>query len=98
MGKQVDGQDSSAEDELARAVQALQSVTKACLTELKSFANPPKDVKVCLEGLGILMGLASLEWKDLKKLIGDSKIIDMMKGYDKDKVSPAIQSIQLIII
>ena len=36
------------------------------------------------------MGLASLEWKDLKKLIGDSKIIDMMKGYDKDKVSPAI--------
>ena len=74
--------------ELETAVQGMDSVSKADLVELKSFAAPPHAVKLVMEAVCILMGCAPT-WVQSKKLLDDTSFLHTLKTFDKDNVSPA---------
>ena len=71
---------------LESAVKALGSLTKADITEVKQFTNPPNAVRVVLEGVCVLLG-EETKWDNAKKLLGRSDFMDLLKGYDKDNIA-----------
>ena len=70
---------------LESAVKALGSLTKADITEVKSFTNPPQAVRVVLEAVCVLLGEKE-SWENAKKLLGRSDFMDLLTTYDKDNI------------
>lgn len=73
---------------LESAVKALKSLTKADITEVKSFTNPPNAVRVVMEAVCVLMG-EEPKWENSKKLLGRSDFMELLTGYDKDNIADA---------
>merc|ERR1719230_955180 len=73
---------------LNAAVKALDSLSKADITEVKSFAKPPPAVMTVMEAVCILLG-SKPTWDDSKRLLGDVTFMDQLKEYDKDNIPPA---------
>ena len=73
---------------LESAVKALKSLTKADITEVKSFTNPPNAVRVVMEAVCILLG-EEPKWENSKKLLGRSDFMELLTGYDKDNIAEA---------
>lgn len=70
---------------LESAVKALQSLTKADITEVKSFANPPKAVQTVMQAVCVMMGEKE-DWDSSKKLLGKSDFLQSLQDYDKDNI------------
>jgi dynein heavy chain len=70
---------------LESAVKALSSLTKADITEVKSFTNPPNAVRIVMEAVCVLLGEKE-SWETSKKLLGRSDFMDLLTGYDKDNI------------
>jgi dynein heavy chain len=70
---------------LESAVKALDSLTKADITEVKQFANPPPAVKTVMEGICIMFE-EKTDWDSAKKVLARSTFIPDMKEYDKDNI------------
>lgn len=70
---------------LEAAENALNSLTKADITEVKSFANPPQAVKVVMEAVCVLFGEKE-NWENSKKILGRADLMDALKNYDKDNI------------
>ena len=70
---------------LESAVKALNSLTKADITEVKSFTNPPGAVRVVMEAVCVLLGEKET-WENAKKLLSRSDFMDLLTGYDKDNI------------
>lgn len=73
---------------LQSAVNALKSLTKSDITEVKSFTNPPNAVRVVMEGVCVLLGEKE-SWDVAKKLLGRSDFMELLTGYDKDNIPEA---------
>ena len=73
---------------LQSAVNALKSLTKADITEVKSFTNPPNAVRVVMEGVCVLLGEKE-SWDVAKKLLGRTDFMELLTGYDKDNIPEA---------
>ena len=71
------------------AIKALNALDKKDLQELKAFSNPPPAVALVMEGVNILLGKKP-EWKEAKLTLGMMDLMDQLKNYDKDNISPAI--------
>ena len=76
---------------LKSALQALKGLDKKDITEMKSFANPPKAVKTVLEAVCVLLGQKT-DWDTAKKVMTDSTFMEKLKKYDKDNIKPNIIS------
>ena len=74
---------------LKAAVQALKGLDKKDITEMKSFANPPKAVKTVLEVVCILLKQKP-DWDTAKKVMTDSQFMNKLQKYDKDNIDPKI--------
>ena len=64
---------------------AFRSLTKADITEVKSFTNPPKAVQIVMEAVCTLLGEKE-SWDNAKKLLSRSDFMDLLTGYDKDNI------------
>jgi len=71
---------------LESAVKALNSLTKADITEVKSFTNPPNAVRVVMEAVCVLLGEKE-NWETAKKLLSRSDFLDLLQNYDKDNIA-----------
>jgi dynein heavy chain len=71
---------------LESAVKALNSLTKADITEVKSFTNPPNAVRIVMEAVCVLLGEKE-NWETAKKLLGRSDFMDLLQNYDKDNIA-----------
>ncbi|GMH67856.1 hypothetical protein TrLO_g3024 [Triparma laevis f. longispina] len=77
------------------AAAALDNIRKEDLQELKAFTNPPELVKkvclmcVCLKPTGDKL---AEDWGGAKLMLGNSKLLDMLKSYPKDKISNKMSS------
>lgn len=75
---------------VAAAAEALENLEKKDLDEIKAFAKPPELVMavcyqvVCLAPTGEKLGE---NWGDAKKMLGNGKLLDLLKGYPKDKIT-----------
>lgn len=88
---------------LDAAVSALKSLTKGDITEMKSMKNPPKGVKLVMEGVCIMLdikpekvqsedgkGKVNDYWKPSQKLLGDANFMTKLLEYDKDNIMTSI--------
>ena len=88
---------------LKSAISALDSIKKEQIQEMKALKTPPKGVKLVMEGVCIMLQVAPVKvasedgrgkvddyWKPSIGLLGDSKFMDRLKGYDKDNIPPAV--------
>lgn len=70
---------------LESAIKALNSLTKADITEVKSFTNPPRPVQIVMEAVCVLLGEKE-SWEASKKLLGQSDFMDLLTNFDKDNI------------
>eukprot|EP00960_Hanusia_phi_P070417 767305-Hanusia_phi.AAC.13 len=76
-----------AEPALLAAINALNSLTKSDITEVKSFAKPPPLVQTTMEAVCVLLGRKA-DWENSKKLLGESDFIQKLMNYEKDNIDP----------
>lgn len=69
---------------------------------MKSFINPPKGVRLALEGVCIMLGIAAVMkkidgvkkpdyWDKSKKLINNyKKLLDQLEKYDKENIEESV--------
>jgi dynein heavy chain, axonemal len=74
---------------LEKALKALDSLTKADITEVKSFAKPPEAVQTVMEAVCCLFDMKP-DWDSAKKLLGDSNFMENLKTYDKDNIKESV--------
>ena len=74
---------------LDKALKALDSLSKADITEVKSFQQPPPAVRVVMEAVCILLG-EKPDWDSAKKVLSNINFISLLREYDKDNI-PAVR-------
>ncbi|CCI46649.1 unnamed protein product [Albugo candida] len=94
---------------LENALQALQTLTKGDITEIKAMKKPPDGVKLVMEAVCIMMNVAPVKIKDpngtrkiddywvpaQKHLLGDTRFLQNLLEYDKDHIRPeAIEKVE----
>ena len=87
---------------LNAAIAALDTLTSSDITEVKGMSNPPAPVKMVMEAVCIMKGVKPARvknkdgkmgddyWESAKKMLMDSKFLDLLKAYDKDNIKPKI--------
>ncbi len=87
---------------LEAALSALNTLTPADITVVKSMKNPPAPVKLTMEAICILKGIKAERipdpsgsgkkiedyWGPSKRLLGDMKFLQNLQEYDKDNIPP----------
>ncbi|ERL86097.1 hypothetical protein D910_03511 [Dendroctonus ponderosae] len=90
---------------LNAALAALNTLTPADITIVKTMKNPPKGVKVVMEAVCILKdikpdkvpapsGIGTIDdyWGPSKKVLGDMKFLEGLINFDKDNIQPRIMA------
>ena len=67
------------------SVDALKSLNKADIQEVKAYKQPPELVVLTLDCICILLGVKP-DWGEAKKLMNDSAFLDNLQSYDKDNI------------
>lgn len=82
---------------LEEAQKSVQGVTKKDLNELRQFANPPKNVKMTLEAVIVLVrGLkVAPSWPEIKQELRKDEFIPNVISFDKDAVRAEIKKLIL---
>ena len=88
---------------LHAATNALNSLSKAEIVEMKSLKTPPKGVRLVMEAVCIMLsinpekvnaddgkGKVDDYWKPSQKILSDANFMQSLKDYDKDHIAPAI--------
>eukprot|EP01028_Stygiella_incarcerata_P003513 TRINITY_DN1708_c0_g1_i1.p1 TRINITY_DN1708_c0_g1~~TRINITY_DN1708_c0_g1_i1.p1 ORF type:complete len:4499 (-),score=1316.34 TRINITY_DN1708_c0_g1_i1:2775-16271(-) len=76
---------------LQAAEDALNTLNKKNLTELKSFPKPPKEVERVMAGVMILLspGVKDLSWGQAQRMMGNvDNFLKALKTYDKNNIPP----------
>ncbi|CAH0547855.1 unnamed protein product [Brassicogethes aeneus] len=74
---------------LEAAVQALSSLNKNDINEVKAFNNPPKLVQYVMESVCILLN-SKITWDSAKKVLGDTNFLKKLQEYDKNNISDVV--------
>ena len=75
---------------VAAASEALANLDKKSLDEIKAFAKPPALVQsVCMMVICLAPTGEKLQesWGDAKKMLSNTKLLDLLKNYPKDSIS-----------
>ncbi|NXE97067.1 DYH10 protein, partial [Menura novaehollandiae] len=67
---------------LEAAKREVEKLDKAEVTELRSFATPPKQVQVVLECILIMRGYKELNWKNCKAMMADPNFLRLLLTTD----------------
>ncbi|XP_023141924.2 dynein axonemal heavy chain 6 isoform X2 [Amphiprion ocellaris] len=74
---------------LEGANQALNSLDKGDIAEIKVFTKPPDLVMTVMEAVCILLHCKP-DWPSAKQLLGDANFLRRLTEYDKDNIKPQI--------
>ncbi|XP_055588743.1 dynein axonemal heavy chain 7 isoform X2 [Uranotaenia lowii] len=88
---------------LRSAEEALNTLTPADITIVKTMKSPPIGVRIVMEGICILkdikpdrvaaqsgMGMVEDYWGPSKKVLGDMKFLDGLLNFEKDDIPPRV--------
>ena len=83
-----------AEDSLAEALPALEAarialddLDKNDVTEIRSFAKPPKPVQTICECIVVLKGIKEVSWKSAKGMMSEANFLRSLKEMDVDGIT-----------
>ncbi|KAL8578359.1 Dynein heavy chain 2, axonemal [Nucella lapillus] len=74
---------------LNAAVEALESLNKKDMTEIKSYGRPPPLVERVMNAVMILRQ-SEPTWAEAKKQLGDSNFLNQLMNFDKDNISDKV--------
>uniref|UniRef100_A0A3B3BC08 Dynein heavy chain coiled coil stalk domain-containing protein n=1 Tax=Oryzias melastigma TaxID=30732 RepID=A0A3B3BC08_ORYME len=74
---------------LTTSSQALESLNKKDLTEMKSYDRPPALVETVMQAVMTLLG-KSPSWADAKKELGDTNFIKTLVNFDKNRITDQV--------
>ncbi|KAK7102408.1 hypothetical protein V1264_020630 [Littorina saxatilis] len=74
---------------LQEAMQALESLNKKDMTEIKSYGRPPLLVEKVMEAVMILRGNEPT-WPEAKKQLGDQNFLKQLINFDRDNISDRV--------
>ena len=74
-----------AEPALIAAQEALESLDKKYIAEIKSFTNPPADVATVMSAVMIVLG-KDPTWASVKKELANPKFVEMIMSFDKENI------------
>jgi len=67
------------------AVEALKSLNKSDIQEIKAYKTPPDLVQLVCEAVCILLG-SKPDWGEAKRLLSDMNFLEKLQDYDKDNI------------
>lgn len=83
-----------AEDSLAEALPALEAarlalddLDKSDVTEIRSFAKPPKPVQVVCECIVVMRGIKEVSWKSAKGMMAEAGFLRSLTEMDVDGIT-----------
>ena len=68
------------------SVEALKSLNKADVQEVKNYKQPPELVVLVMEAVCHLQGVKP-DWGEAKKMMGASDFLEQLQNYDKDNIA-----------
>ncbi|CAL8251349.1 unnamed protein product [Boreogadus saida] len=74
---------------LAAARFALQDLDKSDVTEIRSFAKPPKQVQVVCECILVMRGHKEISWKAAKGMMSEANFLRSLMEMDCDAINPS---------
>ncbi|KAK3093975.1 hypothetical protein FSP39_022394 [Pinctada imbricata] len=90
--KDVKADLAQVEPAVIEAQQAVKSIKKQHLVEVKSLPNPPVLVKMAIESICTLLGENDLEWKTLRSVIMRENFITTIINFTTDDISDDIRT------
>ncbi|KAK3866515.1 hypothetical protein Pcinc_027959 [Petrolisthes cinctipes] len=82
---------SKVEPAVQDAQNAVKSIKKQHLVEVRSMANPPPMVKLALESICLLLGEATSDWKTIKSIIMKDNFISTVVNFNTDELPDDIR-------
>ncbi|XP_042240101.1 dynein heavy chain, cytoplasmic-like isoform X4 [Homarus americanus] len=82
---------SKVEPAVQDAQNAVKSIKKQHLVEVRSMANPPPMVKLALESICLLLGEATSDWKTIKSIIMKDNFINTVVNFNTDDLMDDIR-------
>ncbi|KAG7251430.1 hypothetical protein CRUP_005404, partial [Coryphaenoides rupestris] len=79
------------EPAVIEAQNAVKSIKKQHLVEVRSMANPPAAVKVALESICLLLGESTTDWKQIRSIIMRENFIPTIVNFSADDISDSIR-------
>uniref|UniRef100_T1JGT9 Dynein heavy chain, cytoplasmic n=1 Tax=Strigamia maritima TaxID=126957 RepID=T1JGT9_STRMM len=73
------------------AQQAVKSIKKQHLVEVRSMANPPPPVKLALEAICLMLGESTNDWKAIRSIIIKDNFINMIVNYSTDDINDDVR-------
>ncbi|XP_067084612.1 dynein axonemal heavy chain 10 [Osmerus mordax] len=67
---------------------ALQDLDKSDVTEIRSFAKPPKQVQVVCECILVMRGYKEISWKSAKGMMSEANFLRSLMEMDCDAINP----------
>ncbi|XP_025080372.1 dynein heavy chain 2, axonemal-like isoform X3 [Pomacea canaliculata] len=74
---------------LQAAVEALESLNKKDMTEIKSYGKPPAMVEKVMQAVMILRN-SDPSWAEAKKQLGEANFLKDLMNYDKDNITDKV--------
>ncbi|GFS12625.1 dynein heavy chain 10, axonemal [Elysia marginata] len=91
--KVIEVEKKEAEDALAEALPALEAarlalddLDKSDVTEIRSFAKPPREVQTVCECIVVMKGIREVSWKSAKGMMSEANFLKMLKELDVDNI------------
>ncbi|XP_019604311.2 dynein axonemal heavy chain 10 [Rhinolophus sinicus] len=76
----------------------LQKLDKSDVTEIRSFAKPPKQVQTVCECILIMKGYKELNWKTAKGMMSDSNFLRSLMEMDFDSITQSqVKNIRVLL-
>lgn len=82
---------SKVEPAVEEAQQAVKSIKRQHLVELKSLVNPPAPVKLGLESICLILNQETSDWKVIRSIIVKENFINTIINFQTDNISPQIK-------
>uniref|UniRef100_A0A8D0MPF5 Cytoplasmic dynein 1 heavy chain 1 n=1 Tax=Sus scrofa TaxID=9823 RepID=A0A8D0MPF5_PIG len=79
------------EPAVIEAQNAVKSIKKQHLVEVRSMANPPAAVKLALESICLLLGESTTDWKQIRSIIMRENFIPTIVNFSAEEISDAIR-------
>nr|ACI03612.1 dynein microtubule-binding domain (26:19) fused to seryl-tRNA synthase-dimer [synthetic construct]3ERR_A Chain A, fusion protein of microtubule binding domain from mouse cytoplasmic dynein and seryl-tRNA synthetase from Thermus thermophilus [synthetic construct]3ERR_B Chain B, fusion protein of microtubule binding domain from mouse cytoplasmic dynein and seryl-tRNA synthetase from Thermus thermophilus [synthetic construct] len=79
------------EPAVIEAQNAVKSIKKQHLVEVRSMANPPAAVKLALESIALLLGESTTDWKQIRSIIMRENFIPTIVNFSAEEISDAIR-------
>ena len=66
---------------------ALDDLDKSDVTEIRSFAKPPKPVQVVCECIVVMKGIREVSWKSAKGMMSEANFLKSLTEMDVDAIT-----------